>query len=184
MLTVRPWKEVGPGGDGLWYSAWSADGCNASGYNASGDPIPPKSSRGGPCPAGGSLELLSSKSLHGPWKQLGPMFVTNRSAGRPIHGEFVTSNYFGALAGDPDGGTTRVVTQNNGGSTFWVGKQQNGGNCEHQLRAVQSNRVCLPGLPLPAWSACLVCLPAYLPAYLPACLPGLVITHTTVIPIG
>jgi hypothetical protein len=95
------------------------------------------------------------------------MFVTNRSAGRPIHGEFVTSNYFGALAGDPDGGTTRVVTQNNGGSTFWVGKQQNGGNCEHQLRAVQSNRVCLPGLPLPAWSAC---LPTCLPTCLPACL--------------
>jgi hypothetical protein len=40
----------------------------------------------------------------------------------------VTSNYVGALAGDPDGGATRVITQNNGGPTYWVGKQQNGGN--------------------------------------------------------
>ena len=27
--------------------------------------------------------------------------------------EFVTSGYFGNLEGDPDGGSTRVVTQNN-----------------------------------------------------------------------
>ena len=62
-----------------------------------------------------ALELLSAPSLHGPWKPLGPMFVTTKSAGRKISGEFVTSNYFGALAGDPDGGASRVVTQNNGG---------------------------------------------------------------------
>ena len=33
-----------------------------------------------------------------------------------------------ALEGDPDGGKTRVVTQNNGGPTYWVGRQANGGN--------------------------------------------------------
>lgn len=41
--------------------------------------------------------------------------------------EFVTSGYFGGLAGDPDGGKTRVVTQNNAGPTYWVGKQEAGG---------------------------------------------------------
>ena len=91
---VRPWKEVGPGGDGLWYHAWSADGCNSTQYNASGGAIPPANPRV-VCPAGGSLELLSATSLHGPWKPLGPMFTTTKSAGRKITGEFVTSNYFG-----------------------------------------------------------------------------------------
>ena len=48
--------------------------------------------------------------------------------------EFVTSGYFGGLAGDPDGGKTRVVTQNGGqyvpgvasppGPSYWVGRQQ------------------------------------------------------------
>jgi hypothetical protein len=120
---VRPWKEVGAGGDGLWYSAWSADGCNASADHVL--PLNPRSI----CPKGGSLELLSAPSLHGPWTQLGPMFVTTQSGGpRKITGEFVTSNYFGHLEGDPDGGASRVVTQNDGGPTFWVGKQKNGGN--------------------------------------------------------
>ena len=40
--------------------------------------------------------------------------------------EFVTSGYFGGLPGDPDGGSTRVITQNNAGPTFWVGKQATG----------------------------------------------------------
>ena len=31
------------------------------------------------------------------------------------------------IPGDPAGGKTRVVTQNNAGPTFWVGKQANGG---------------------------------------------------------
>ena len=30
--------------------------------------------------------------------------------------EFVTSGYFGGVPGDPDGGLTRVVTQNNAGA--------------------------------------------------------------------
>ena len=30
--------------------------------------------------------------------------------------EFVTSGYFGGVPGDPDGGLTRVVTQNNAGN--------------------------------------------------------------------
>jgi hypothetical protein len=33
-------------------------------------------------------------------------------------------------AGDPDGGKTRVVTQNNAGPTYWVGKQEPGGQFE------------------------------------------------------
>ena len=41
--------------------------------------------------------------------------------------QFVTSGYFGALPGDPDGGKTRVITQNRVGPTFWVGSQSNGG---------------------------------------------------------
>ena len=41
--------------------------------------------------------------------------------------EFVTSGYFGGLSGDPDGGATRVITQNNAGPTYWVGTQKNGG---------------------------------------------------------
>ena len=44
--------------------------------------------------------------------------------------EFVTSGYFGGIPGDPDGGATRVVTQNNAGPTYWVGKQANGSKFE------------------------------------------------------
>ena len=50
-----------------------------------------------------------------------------------IDHEFVTAGYFGGLAGDPDGGTTRVVTQNGGvawAPTYWVGKQANGSKFE------------------------------------------------------
>ena len=38
----------------------------------------------------------------------------------------MTAGYFGGVPGDPAGGATRVVTQNNAGPTFWVGKQGNG----------------------------------------------------------
>eukprot|EP00656_Telonema_subtile_P006023 TRINITY_DN12768_c0_g2_i1.p1 TRINITY_DN12768_c0_g2~~TRINITY_DN12768_c0_g2_i1.p1 ORF type:complete len:507 (+),score=67.93 TRINITY_DN12768_c0_g2_i1:174-1694(+) len=112
---VRPWKDT----DGLWYSSWSTDGCNATTKKV-------------PCAAGGQLELLVSPSLHGPdmnWTQLPPLFTTNstKSGAKTnpgaITGEFVTSGYFGGLPGDPAGGSTRVVTQNNAGPTFWVGKQ-------------------------------------------------------------
>jgi sucrose-6-phosphate hydrolase SacC (GH32 family) len=64
------------------------------------------------------------------------MFTTNVtcSAGQcksgAIEAEFVTSGYFGGLAGDPDGGSTRVVTHNRGGATYWVGTQKNGGKFE------------------------------------------------------
>jgi sucrose-6-phosphate hydrolase SacC (GH32 family) len=121
---VRPWRETGPGGDGKWYSSWSSDGCNKTGGDGT---------QKTPCHAGGQLELLSAATLRGPWTQLPPMFTTNItcSAGACKHGaitnEFVTSGYFGGLAGDPDGGSTRVVTQNNAGPTYWIGQQQNGG---------------------------------------------------------
>lgn len=112
---VRPWKDT----DGMWYSSWSTDGCNSTTKKV-------------PCAAGGQLELLVSPSLHGPgmdWEQLPPLFTTNvtKSGASVKHGaitrEFVTSGYFGGLAGDPDEGKTRVITQNNAGPTFWVGKQ-------------------------------------------------------------
>ena len=60
------------------------------------------------------------------------MFTTNvtKSGAKESPGaitrEFVTSGYFGGLPGDPDGGKTRVVTQNNAGPTYWVGKQEPG----------------------------------------------------------
>lgn len=85
---------------------------------------------------GGQLELLVSDELHGSkanWKQLPPLFTTNVTcSGKTckkgaITREFVTSGYFGGLTGDPDGGKTRVVTQNNAGPTYWVGKQEAGG---------------------------------------------------------
>lgn len=112
---VRPWKDT----DGLWYSSWSTDGCNATTKKV-------------PCAAGGQLELLVSPSLHGPdmnWTQLPPLFTTNvtKSGLAVKHGaitrEFVTSGYFGGLPGDPAGGKTRVITQNNAGPTYWVGFQ-------------------------------------------------------------
>ena len=111
----RPWKDH----DGKWYMAWSADGCNAT-------------TRRLPCAAGGQLELLVADTLRGPgsnWQQLPPLFTTNvtksGAATMPgvITGEFVTSGYFGGVPGDPDGGATRVVTQNRYAPTFWVGRQ-------------------------------------------------------------
>eukprot|EP00037_Helgoeca_nana_P037818 m.17890 g.17890 ORF g.17890 m.17890 type:complete len:641 (+) comp9448_c1_seq1:4801-6723(+) len=115
---VRPWKDY----DGKWYSSWSTDGCNSTTKKV-------------PCAAGGQLELLTSPVLRGAgtnWVQLDAMFTTNMTksgaatAPGAITREFVTSGYFGGIPGDPDGGTTRVVTQNNAGPTFWVGKQANG----------------------------------------------------------
>ena len=112
----RPWHDK----DGKWYLAWSSDGCN-------------ETTRALPCAAGGRLELLSAPSLRGPWTQLPPMFTTNTtcSAGQcqagALDGEFVTTGFIGGLPGDPDGGASRVVTQNRGGATFWVGAQANGG---------------------------------------------------------
>jgi sucrose-6-phosphate hydrolase SacC (GH32 family) len=65
--------------------------------------------------------------MHGPtcifWANLTP-FALKPGA---IENEFVTAGYFGGLAGDPDGGKTRVVTQNNSGATYWVGRQVAGG---------------------------------------------------------
>ena len=118
---VRPWKDE----DGQWYVAMSTDACNATQQK--------------PCPGGGRLDLFTSPKLHGDgadWKQLAPMFTTNTTVSgkvktdNAITGEFVTSGYFGGLSGDPDGGSTRVITQNRAGPTYWVGKQSNGGAFE------------------------------------------------------
>eukprot|EP00662_Eupelagonemidae_sp_cell21_P055639 gene55639-17919_t len=101
----------------------STDGCNTT-------------TRKTPCAAGGRLDLYASPALRGAkaaWRYVGPMFTTNTTASGDkkspgaITREFVTSGYFGGVPGDPDGGKTRVVTQNNAGPTFWVGQQANGG---------------------------------------------------------
>ena len=114
---VRPWEDT----DGKWYSSWSTDGCNGTSQWGA---TPASNLKKTPCKPGGQLELLVSDALHGPkanWKQLPPMFTTNVTKSGmaakvgAIEREFVTSGYFGGLAGDPDGGKTRVVTQNNAG---------------------------------------------------------------------
>ena len=83
--------------------------------------------------------MFTSPSFDGPWEQTAPLFTTNltyRGYGHPQTGhvtrEFVTSGYFGGIPGDPHTdsatgvGLSRVVTQNNGGATFWVGQQTGG----------------------------------------------------------
>ena len=118
---TRPWKDK----DGKWYATISTDGCNVS--------------HARPCKAGGRLDLWTSPKLHGAgmdWKYVGPMVTTPKT---PIDSsaahEFVTSGYFGSIPGDPKGGKTRIVTNNdcNGGATnmgtpiFYMGTQENGG---------------------------------------------------------
>lgn len=117
---VRPWKDT----DGQWYATISADSCN--------------STQGG-CPAGGREYIYTSPQLHGPgvaWRMLPtPLFETNFTVLTPIngltqHGEFVTAGYFGALEGDPRGGTTRCLTNNlfelAGDTAFFCGTQSGG----------------------------------------------------------
>lgn len=117
---TRPWKDT----DGNWYATISMDGCNATSRN---------------CPAGGDLRMWKSPKLHGAgadWQYVGPMVTTARTPldSSATH-EFVTSDYFGNITGDPRGGKTRVVINNdcNHGATnmgtpiFYVGVQENGG---------------------------------------------------------
>lgn len=103
---VRPWV----GTDGKWYAGISADACNDTWV----------------CPLGGREYLYRSPQLHGPgadWQQVGILFETNRTVLTPYtddtyDNDLVTANYFGNLTGDPNGGTTRVFTNNiydNGG---------------------------------------------------------------------
>lgn len=85
------------------------------------------------------MDLWTSPKLHGDgmdWKYVGPMVTTPKT---PIDSsaahEFVTSGYFGSIPGDPRGGKTRVVTNNdcNHGATnmgtpiYYMGVQENGG---------------------------------------------------------
>ena len=104
---VRPWKDF----DNKWYVALSTDGCNST-------------TRSVPCAAGGQLDLWTSEYFDGPWEKLEtPMLTTNQTMlgdvpMQTITAEFVTSGYFGALQGDPEGGKTRVVTQNRAGATY------------------------------------------------------------------
>ncbi len=103
---VRPWKE-----GGYWYH------------------IPPCRQTGAttkklPCSAGGQLDLYRSKQLRFGWEHIGALFTTNTTingsiASENILAEFVTSNYIGGIPGDPNGGLTRVVTQNRGQRFGW-----------------------------------------------------------------
>ena len=96
----RPWKDT----DGKWYSAFSSDGCNGT---SQWGPTPASNLKKVPCRMGGQLELLVSdgdvKSKN--WRQLPPLFTTNvtksGALAQPgaIEAEFVTSGYFGGLAG-------------------------------------------------------------------------------------
>lgn len=76
--------------------------------------------------------------LHGPgtnWTRIEtPMLSTNKTYPCDAqgncgvkHDEFVTSNYFGAVPGDPAGGKTRVFTANQRATTYYIGEQSNGG---------------------------------------------------------
>jgi hypothetical protein len=122
---VRPWKDS----DGLWYATISADACNST----------------VPCAGGGALYLYSSPALRGAsanWQPVAGagriMFASNWTVLTPFHpdavesNEFVTSGYFGNLAGDPRGGKTRCFTNNvfnagfGGTTAFFCGTQAAG----------------------------------------------------------
>jgi hypothetical protein len=117
---VRPWKDS----NGLWYATISADSCNTT--------------EGG-CSLGGREYIYTSPVLHGPgtnWQMLEtPLFSTSFTVltavnGLTQHGEFVTAGYFGALTGDPRGGSTRCLTNNllelSGDTAFFCGQQSGG----------------------------------------------------------
>ena len=114
---VRPWQDS----DQMWYATISADSCN--------------STKGG-CPLGGREYLYTSPTLSGPWRMTkDPLFSTNWTVltsvnGLTQRGEFVTADYFGALAGDPRAGNTRCFTNNlfelSGDTAFFCGVQQGG----------------------------------------------------------
>lgn len=122
---VRPWKDT----DGQWYATISADACNKT----------------VPCAGGGALYLFSSPKLRGPGANWQPsattpiMFASPWTVLTPYDptaiesNEFVTSGYFGNLAGDPLGGRTRCFTNNvfnagfAGTTAFFCGTQAAGG---------------------------------------------------------
>ena len=111
--------------DGNWYATISIDGCNSTREEVT--------TQG--CAAGGALDLWTSPKLRGPgaeWKRIGRMITTNKTPlDSSVTAEFVTSNYFGNVPGDPRGGRTRVVTHNgghvnSGTPIFYLGLQANG----------------------------------------------------------
>ena len=108
---ARPWREA----DGNWYQLLAMDGCNAT-------------TRRLPCEMGGQLQLWTSPALRGPraaWRHLGPVFTSNATALRGAHltKEFVTIDFLGGLAGDPEpaGLGTRLFLNNVGGNGGGVG---------------------------------------------------------------
>ena len=111
--------------DGKWYATISIDGCNSSREEVT--------TQG--CAAGGALDLWTSPKLRGPgaeWRRIGKMITTNKTPlDSSVTAEFVTSNFFGNVPGDPRGGRTRVVTHNgghvnSGTPIFYLGLQANG----------------------------------------------------------
>eukprot|EP00756_Hemistasia_phaeocysticola_P052942 Hpha_TRINITY_DN28274_c0_g1::TRINITY_DN28274_c0_g1_i1::g.116785::m.116785 len=123
---VRPWKDS----DGAWYATIATDACN-------------ETTRKVPCAGGGQLELYTSPHLRGSgaaWRRVGPMFRSNRTAltghgDTNIEGrELVTADYIGGLPGDPRGGATRLVFNNDASATgsgttmYFIGTQKAGGH--------------------------------------------------------
>lgn len=123
---VRPWVDE----DGRWYTAISMDGCNGT-------------ARGDCASKGGRMVLWSATVPRGPaadWALVGMLFESNKTVltpkgeGSVLDVEFVTSNFFGAVPGDPLGGRTRVFTNNVGGvgccsgtTGFFLGTQSGPG---------------------------------------------------------
>lgn len=106
---VRPWQGL----DGAWYATIALDSCNGT----------------SPCTLGGSDEMWTAPAFYGPWRYVGPLFRSNRTAlpGRGQVNEFVTPDYLGMLPGDPRGGLTRMFTNNfDGYVTYFLGTQADG----------------------------------------------------------
>ena len=105
---ARPWQDK----DGMWYQLLSMDGCNAT-------------TRALPCEAGGQLQMWKSPALRGStakWEHVGAVFTSNATVlGDGSRGhltkEFVTIDFLGTMAGDPDpAGGTKVFLNNVGGN--------------------------------------------------------------------
>ena len=111
----QAWRDV----DGKVYIAVATDGCNST-------------TRKMPCVDGSAIFLWRAPSLLSnpeQWEALGAMFTTNDDAMAKggSRGEMVTPSYTGNLAGDPQGGSTRLLTNNVcHGTTYWLGNQANG----------------------------------------------------------
>jgi len=102
---ARPWIDS----DNNWYMLVSTDACNQTTQSV-------------PCEGGGAATLyVSTNKLHDKdsnWKRVGDMYSSPHTVipNARLTKEFVTIDYIGALANDPNGGETRVLFNNVGGN--------------------------------------------------------------------